>query len=128
MKKEKTKKIDSSDYSPLTKLQIDFSDLKKLIEKLFKKAEEDKEAWELNIRSEPSCYVLRGNIDGVNQTWTIEEDENDDLKMQERLLWEVIDFFNMRGTRYDKERITIVRKRGDKYMKPLHAKDIKGDV
>jgi len=109
-------------------IRVDFSELVSVLNKLVSERKQDNEKWELTIRSEFNCYILIGDIEGVKRTWTIEEDENDDLKMHERLLWEVIEFFQMQGSRYDKERLTIVRKMGDKYVKPLHARDIKGDV
>jgi hypothetical protein len=117
MKKEKEIIIKPSDYSPLTKLQDDFSDLKKVLKKLLNKIENNGEAWEITIKSEPDCYILNGNVEGTKRTWVIEENEKDILEMHERLLHEVIEFFGIQGSRYDKERITVVRKRGDKCEK-----------
>jgi hypothetical protein len=48
----------------------------------------------------------------------IEEVDEDELKAGEKLLWWLIDYFALRGGRYDAERLTVTREPGDKYVKP----------
>lgn len=49
---------------------------------------------------------------------TIQDDENDELKSWESLLWFVMEYFALGGSRYDKKRLYIARKQGDKYEPP----------
>ena len=51
-------------------------------------------------------------------TSVIRDDENDELKSTEELLWEVIEYFGKQGSRYDAERLRINREPGDKYIAP----------
>ena len=57
-------------------------------------------------------YLL---TDQDGRSWVCEENEKDELAHHEWMLWKVIEFFGFSGSRYDKERIRIVRKKGDKF-------------
>ena len=43
----------------------------------------------------------------------IQEDEEDELCAIEELLWQIIEWAGMVGSKHDKERIRIIRKAGD---------------
>ena len=73
--------------------------------------------WELRIRKAENGFILESDIDeglGVTEM-LLEDDENDELKSGESLLWQVIEFFGLRTSRYAKEVLTITREQGDKY-------------
>lgn len=101
------------------KLEVDFSDLKKVIENLIKKADEgkdDKDYWAFNliITREGNGYVLDGVSDSGGRLRTvIEDDEVDELKSGESLLWEVMSYFGFGGSKHDAERLFIQRQRNE---------------
>ena len=39
----------------------------------------------------------------------IQEDESDELKAHEEMLWQVIEYFGFYGSKHDKERIRVIR-------------------
>lgn len=98
------------------KLEVDFSDLKKVLEDLEKgikkkgKKEKDDWEWDLKIARVSNAYVLDGIADtGNRKKLVIKDDDMDELKSHQRLLWEVMDYFGFGGTKHDKERIKIIR-------------------
>lgn len=48
---------------------------------------------------------------GTPISFVREEDEEDELKHHEKLLWDVIEYFGFGGSKHDKERLQIVRKK-----------------
>lgn len=48
----------------------------------------------------------------------IQDDDYDEIKSGEELLWFILNYFGLGGSRYDRERLWVVRKRGDKYEPP----------
>ena len=48
----------------------------------------------------------------------VSDSDLDELSSGQELLWRVMDYFGLGGDRYDKERLTITRERGDKYEGP----------
>lgn len=68
------------------------------------------------------CNMFDGDEEGDWNTSVYQEDENDELKAIEEVLWSIVEFFGKMGSRYDKERIHICRKRGDKFEKPRKEK------
>lgn len=60
--------------------------------------------------------------DGTSDTTVISDDENDDLRSTEELLWEVIEYFGKLGSRHDAERLHIRREPGDKWEQPKKEK------
>jgi hypothetical protein len=43
----------------------------------------------------------------------ISDNEDDELKSGEALLWRVVEYFNFGGSKHDKERIRIIREPGE---------------
>ena len=69
--------------------------------------------WQLQIVRANNGYVLRG-IFGDNPIpgeYVIQEDERDELKAHEELLWEVMEYFNFGGSKHDKERLRVTREK-----------------
>jgi len=69
--------------------------------------------WWLIIHSDSDGFVLETN-DGALIPMVSRKD--DEIIANEDLLWTIIDFFGMRGSRYEKEVLSIIRERGDKYF------------
>ncbi|OGM09224.1 hypothetical protein A2Z67_04775 [Candidatus Woesebacteria bacterium RBG_13_36_22] len=65
----------------------------------------------LKINRARNGYVLERG--GEPFSIVIEEDENDDLKEHEELLWEVMEYFDFQGTKHNKERLKVVRTEND---------------
>jgi len=63
--------------------------------------------WTLTITRHDNGYFLQGEPEGLR--WMIEDDEKDELKSNESLLWEVINYFNFGGSKHDKVRLQITR-------------------
>lgn len=57
-------------------------------------------------------YIL---TDYEGKQWVIEDSETDPLSSGEGLLWSIMDNFGFGGSRHDKERLRVVREKGDKY-------------
>ncbi len=47
--------------------------------------------------------------------WVIQEDDEDDLRAAETLLWEILEWAGAGGSKHDKERLRIVRQPGNDY-------------
>lgn len=61
-------------------------------------------------------YSYQENPEAVEYIRSVVADnELDELASGQELLWRVMDYFALRGDRYDKERLQIIRERGDKY-------------
>lgn len=56
-------------------------------------------------------YIVKTESESV----VFEEDDDDELQATENLLWYLIEYCGKSGSRYDKERLRIVREAGDKY-------------
>lgn len=98
------------------KLEVDFSDLKGVLESLVNWKREKDLTFNLTITRESNGYVLDGAYGlGSRGRTVIEDDEMDGLKSHEHLLLEVMEYFGFQGSRHDKERIKIIREKGDKY-------------
>ncbi len=78
------------------------------------------DAWRLIISRVDNGYVIDGRADegGAKIKWTIQDDERDELRSGEELMLTIADYFALLGGRYDKERLHICRRRGDKYGGP----------
>ncbi len=57
------------------------------------------------------------NEEGCYHTTTevVQDSEDDALKSGEQLLWNIIEFFGLAGSRHDRERLVVERQKGDKY-------------
>lgn len=71
------------------------------------KTESPKE-WTLKIVRANNGYILYDDIE-FHPPQVIEDNEDDDLKSHESLLWEVMNYFNFGGSKYDKIRLRITR-------------------
>lgn len=67
--------------------------------------ENAREAWLLQIERTKNGYILLGN-DGLS---VIEEDDQDELKEHEKLLWAVMEYFGFQGSKHDKQRLRVMR-------------------
>ncbi len=72
-------------------------------------------------------HVANGFIikDNEGNTSVIKSEEDNEISAAEELLWKIIDFFDLRRSRYNRERIRIVREVGDKYELQEDEKIIK---
>lgn len=69
--------------------------------------------WELRITRVENGYHLwapKEDEEEIDREWVLEETE-DDLSVHEKLLWEVMEFFNFQGSKHDKERIRVTREK-----------------
>ena len=70
--------------------------------------------WELKIRSISNGYILfipKEDEHTTDREVVIEEDESDGLEAQESLLWAIMEYFNIGGSKHDKERLRVVRQK-----------------
>jgi len=72
--------------------------------------------WKLEITKVENGYLLEypdedseGNY--IRKRMVLEEDEKDELKSNENLLWQVMEHFGFYGSKHDKERIRITREK-----------------
>lgn len=95
------------------KATFDFSDLKKVIDKLVESIKEEPYEWKLTIRRLYNGYELTGVFGDSDQESkiVIEDDDTDELKSHEQLLFEVMDYFDFSGSKHDPERIFVIRKK-----------------
>lgn len=66
----------------------------------------------LEIRKIVNGFIIK---DSEENESVVREKEDDELPATEDLLDEIIEFFGLRGSRYDREGIRVVREVGDKY-------------
>jgi hypothetical protein len=64
--------------------------------------------WQLKITRAQNGYSLEFPNDSP---YVIQENENDNLKEHEELLWYVMEYFNFEGSKHDLERLRIVREK-----------------
>jgi len=84
---------------------LDYSDLEKQLQELIERAGDP--PWSLTITRINNGYMLHGSdYDSV-----IEDVEDDPLKSGERLLWDVMDCFNLLGSKHDPERLMVCREK-----------------
>ncbi len=68
--------------------------------------------WGVEIVRIDNGFLIKDNEGKI----TVVEDKDDDEYLAgEKLLWEIINFFNLEGSRYDKKRLSVVSMVGDKY-------------
>ena len=80
--------------------------------------------WAVEITRVRNGYVCKypdSNGEGEThfETQVFSDDDADELKSGEDLLWWIIAHFGISGSRYDIERLTITREPGDKYEPPV---------
>lgn len=71
---------------------------------------EEKISWKLIVKKVSNGYILYGSN---NEVIVCEEDNVDELKHHERMLWEVIEYFGFAGSKHDKERLRVVREQNE---------------
>jgi len=64
--------------------------------------------WSLKILRANNGYILYNDVE-YDPPLVIEDDESDDLKSHEELLWEVMNCFNFGGSKHDKVRLQVRR-------------------
>lgn len=74
--------------------------------------------WSLEITRGQNGYKLKYadeiEEDGIsNREEYIQDDDTDELKSGEELLWWVIEYFGFGGSKHDKERLRIIREGGE---------------
>ena len=79
-------------------------------------------SWTISITRTDNGFLLEHveQLDDGTETtsqYVIEDNVNDELKSGESLLWQVIEFFNLGGSKYDRERLSVTREGGSKYEK-----------
>lgn len=69
--------------------------------------------WFLKIEKVDNGYVLitNGDGEGPESRMALQEDGEDPMKVNEEVLWEVMDHFNMSGSKHDKERLRVTRQK-----------------
>lgn len=82
---------------------------------------------DLTITRADNGFRMNWNEDGeddipIHYEEVIQDDGTDEMKSGEELLWWVMNHFDLGGSRYDKQRLRITRKRGDKYESPEKVK------
>jgi len=71
-----------------------------------------KKDWGVEITKVDNGFLI---VDNEGKRTVVEEKEDDELSAGEKLLWEIIHFFNLRPSRHERECIRVVREVGDKY-------------
>ncbi len=71
------------------------------------------EKWSLTITRALNGYVLEGTSDnsGLPCTEVIEDEDKDELKSHEALLWFIMDYFSFQGSKHALERLRVTRER-----------------
>jgi hypothetical protein len=70
-------------------------------------------AWGVEITKVSNGFTLKDSNGNIT---VVEEDETDALSAGEKLLWEIIDYFDLRGSKHDRERILVTRQMGSNYV------------
>lgn len=68
----------------------------------------EKEKWQLVITSVNNGYIIEPCEEPIS---VIQENEKDELKAHEELLYTVMEYFNFQGSKHDAERLKIVREK-----------------
>ena len=76
------------------------------------------EEWSMKIIRTNNGYIVSTpseSQDMESQEFVLEDNDADALRSHQDLLYEVMDYFAFSGSKYDKERLKVVREKGDKY-------------
>jgi hypothetical protein len=77
-----------------------------------KEDNQDSDEWALIVCRVSNGYVLKGRSEmGISMQTVIEDDDADELKSHEQLLWEIMEYFSFTGSKHDAERIRITREK-----------------
>ncbi len=72
------------------------------------------EDWGIEIIRVSNGYMLHFPHPNTGETWAtevIEHDDDDELKSAEELLWRIAEFFDLLGSKHDKERLRVIREK-----------------
>ena len=72
-------------------------------------------SWKLIIERTENGYILTTPENGEEpeKKIVIQQDEEDELKAHELLLWEVLEYFGVYGSKHDPERLRIIREKNN---------------
>jgi len=84
---------------------LDFSDLEETLMDLIKQI--NNPPWSVTITRIDNGYTLCG----TDKCAVIEDDDEDELRSHEELLWEIMEYFNFGGSKHDSERLRVVREK-----------------
>ncbi len=70
-----------------------------------------KSDWGIEIIKVENGFAIKDNEGKI----MVVEEKDDELSATEQLLWKIVEFFNLMGDKYDKERISITKKTGERY-------------
>lgn len=71
------------------------------------KVPEDRQ-WQLTITRVSNGYLIEAPGE---EPYVIQENENDELKEHEELLWHIMEYFNFGGTKHDPIRLRVKREK-----------------
>jgi len=71
-----------------------------------------KSDWGVEITKVSNGFSIKDQQGNIT---VIQEDEDDELSSAEKLLWQIIKFFDLAGDRYARDSIAIIRVAGRKY-------------
>jgi len=70
--------------------------------------------WRLVIRKVSNGYILAGKFGNSDMTGEMVIDDKDELKAMQNVLFEVMEYFGVYGSKHDEERLYVeVRKQED---------------
>ena len=86
--------------------------------------------WSVRINRAGNGFRMNWEEEGedgmtLHQEEVIQDDEQDELHAGEELLWWVMNYFDLGGSKFDKERLGIARRQGEKYEPPEKVKNEK---
>jgi len=86
--------------------------------------------WSVTINRAGNGFRMNWEEEGedgmtLHQEEVIQDDEQDELHAGEELLWWVMNYFDLGGSKFDKKRLGIARRQGEKYEPPEKAKNEK---
>lgn len=59
----------------------------------------------------------------ISHMEVLQDDEDDEMKSGEELLWRIMNYFDLGGSKFDKKRLNINRVRGEKYEPPSKSNE-----
>lgn len=89
--------------------EVNFEELKGIVRKLFEEAKVNDHEWKLEIRKVENGFVLAGRFGDSEEIeeLVVEEEEESSVEAGANLLWEVMDYFNLGGSKHDATRLGV---------------------
>lgn len=72
----------------------------------------ERDDWGVEIVRTDNGFLIKDNDGKIT---VVEDNDNDELSSEEKLLWKMISFFNLGGNQFNFECLSIVRTVGDEY-------------